>query len=215
MRIALDAMGGDLSPTEILLGAAEAHKEYGIDVILTGPEDIIQKHLAELSIPMDGLSIFHCSQVIGMDESPTEAVRQKGNSSIVGGLDLVKRGEAAAFVSAGNSGAVMAAAVLNLGRIQGIERPAIATIFDTASSSSILLDAGANIECKPSYLMQFGFMGAGYMKRVFHVETPRVAILSNGAEEGKGTLLIKESYALLKASGLNFIGNIEGQDLFK
>lgn len=215
MRIALDAMGGDYAPRETILGAIQAHKEYGIDVILTGPEETIQKELANLSASMGGLSICHCSQVIGMDESPTEAVRQKGNSSIVVGLDLVKRGEAAAFVSAGNSGAIMAASVLNLGRIRGIERPAIGTVYQTETTPSILLDAGANVECKPSYLVQFAHMGASYMKKVFQVSSPRVAILSNGSEEGKGTALTKESYSLLRESGLNFTGHIEGQDIFK
>ncbi len=215
MRIALDAMGGDHAPGEIILGAVQAHKEYGIEIILTGPEETIQKELAKISASMAGISIHHCSQVIDMDESPTEAVRQKGDSSIVVGLDLVKRGEVAAFVSAGNSGAVMAAAVLNLGRIRGVERPAIGSIYHTAATPTILLDAGANVECKPSYLLQFAHMGSSYMKKVFQVSSPRVATLSNGSEEGKGSPLIKESYSLLKDSDLNFIGNIEGQDMFK
>ncbi|MBM2825946.1 MAG: Phosphate acyltransferase [Dehalococcoidia bacterium] len=213
MRIALDAMGGDHSPHDIVLGAVEAAKEHGIEVILVGPEDVVQGEMAKYVTTRPALVVAHASQVISMSEPPIEAVRQKGDSSIVVGLDLVKRGAAAAFVSAGNTGAVMAAALFTLGRIPGIDRPALAATIPTSNGACLFLDAGANADCKPSYLLQFAYMGSYYMEKVLGVKSPRVALLSNGEEDTKGNQLVKETAPLLRQSGLNFQGFVEGKDL--
>ena len=214
MRIALDAMGGDHAPHEIVLGAVEAAQEHGIEVILVGPEGVVQGETARYVNTRPAMTVAHASQVISMSESPIEAVRQKGDSSIVVGLDMVKRGEAAAFVSAGNTGAVMAAALFSLGRVPGIERPALATTIPTQQGTCLILDAGANPECRPSYLLQFAYMGSYYMERVIGTKNPRVALLSNGEEDTKGNQLVREVAPIIRQSTLNFIGFVEGKDLF-
>lgn len=215
MLIAVDASGGDYAPHEIVKGAIKAAQEYDVKIALVGRREILRvltgRHLTKL-----GMSIIDASQTIGFHESPVEAVHSKPDSSIVVGTNLVKSGQAQAFVSAGNTGAVLYAALSSLGKIPGIERPAIASIINinTAASPSLLIDAGANADCRPSHLVQFAQIGTIYAREIFGLDSPRVGLLSNGGEEGKGNRLIKESHELLKKNGLNFIGNIEGLDIF-
>src|SRR6266849_9013491 len=218
VRVALDAMGGDRAPGEIVLGAVEAAREYGLGVYLVGPEDAIQAELARHNTQGLDLPIVHTDEVIPMDEhNPAKAVRQKKNSSMVRALELVKDGSAVGAVSAGNSGAMMAASLFILKRIQGVERPALGGLLPTKDGACMVIDMGANTDCKPDYLQQFALMGSIYMQRILHLKSPRVGILANGEEEGKGDQLVQEAHQLLKASaatlGLNFIGNIEGRDI--
>jgi len=159
------------------------------------------------------LPIVNASQVIEMEEHPAAAVKAKKDSSMMVGMDLIKRGEADAFVSAGNSGGVMAAALFRLGRIRGIKRPALSTVYPTTPGLCFMLDVGANTDCKPEYLLQFAYMGVAYAERVLRIANPRVGIVSNGEEETKGNILVQEAHQLLKKSGLNFIGNVEGKDI--
>ena len=210
-KVAVDAMGGDHAPLEIVRGAVAAVREFGVDVILVGQPDVIRKCLRA---DRADLPIVPASQVIGMAEHPAQAVRARPDSSLVVGMRLVHDGQAEAFLSAGNSGAVMTAALLHLGRIEGIERPAIASIFPTSNGRrSILVDAGANTFCKPSNLVEFAYLGAAYMERVFDLERPTVGLVSNGEEPSKGSPLVKEAHQLLAHSDLNFIGNVEGKDV--
>ncbi len=217
MIIAVDAAGGDFAPNEIIKGAVQGADEYEVDVALVGKKSLI--HLAgarHLKNPR--ISVVEASEVIEADEHPLKAVMSKPDSSIVVGINLVKEGKAQAFVSAGNTGALFGAAFLKLGLIEGIERPAICAILDiTGSTPVLLIDAGANADCKPHFLVQFAQMGNAFAEKVIGIKTPRVALLSNGTEDVKGNRLVVESHELLKASnlGLNFIGNIEANDLPK
>lgn len=213
MRIVLDAMGGDHAPPVAVEGGVWAAREYGIEVILVGREDDIRRELAKHDTAGLSLPIVHASQVIEMEEHPAAAVKAKRDSSMVVGMDLLKRGEADAFVSAGNSGGVMAAALFRLGRIRGIKRPALSTIYPTTTGICFMLDMGANTDCKPEYLLQFAYMGVAYAERVLGIANPRVGLVSNGEEETKGSILVQEAHQLLKKSGLNFIGNVEGKDI--
>lgn len=213
MKIALDAMGGDNAPEEIIKGAVEGARLYGFEVVLVGDEEKIKAEMGRYDLKGLNLPIVHCSQVIEMDEHPGVAYRKKKDSSIVVGLNLVKNGEAAAFVSAGNSGAIMTASVFILGRLEGADRPAFGSVFPARSGSAFLIDIGANADCKPVHLLQFGIMGSIYMEKVFGLDRPRVGLLSIGEEETKGNQLVLETHGLLKASGLNFIGNLEGKDI--
>jgi len=212
LSIALDAMGGDHAPDEIVKGAVEASARYGIEVVLVGDPEAIERHLPR-SRPRP--SVVPASQTIGFEESPAKAVLNKPDSSIMVGLRLVKEGKAAAFVSAGSTGAVVCAALFLLGTIEGIERPALCLIYSTPSGPSLLLDIGANADCRPEFLLQFAYLGSLYMKNVLGIPNPTVGILSNGEEAGKGNRLVRESYKLLKSSPLNFLGNVEGKDLFR
>ena len=211
--VALDAMGGDNAPTEIVRGAVQAARELGLRVALVGRPEEIVACLARHGPKPDTVTVVPASEVIGMDEHPAQAARQKKDSSIVAGLRMVKRGEAGAFVSAGNTGAIMAAAIMYLGRIRGIERPTLAALMPLSGKLTVFLDVGANADCKPNYLLQFAEMASAYMQRVWKVERPKVALLNIGEEETKGSSLAQESYHLLAKSGLNFIGNIEGRDV--
>lgn len=212
--IALDAMGGDHAPEEIVKGAVLAARELGIQVALVGPPALVEEELARAGPRPDGIRLVAASEVIAMDEHPAQAARHKKDSSIVVGLKLLKQGEADAFVSAGNTGAVLAGSIMYLGRLRGIERPCMVALLPLSGRLTLLLDVGANADCKPRYLVQFAEMGSIYMERVWKVERPRVALLSIGEEETKGSLLIQEVHALLKkASHLNFIGNVEGKDI--
>lgn len=214
-RIVLDAMGGDNAPGEIVAGAMMAIGTLGADIILVGDTDAIRAEMQGTG-EVKGLRIVHASEVIGMDEHATESVKARPDSSINVGLRLVKAGEADAFVTAGNTGATMAAALLTLGRIKGISRPALATIFPTgAGRLTMLLDVGANADCRPIHLLQFGYMGSAYMERMFGVERPQVGLLSIGEEDSKGNQLTIEVNQALRQSRLNFIGNVEGKDLTK
>jgi glycerol-3-phosphate acyltransferase PlsX len=212
--IALDAMGGDHAPQEIVKGAVLAARELGVQVALVGPPALVEEELAKSGPRPEGIRLVAASEVIGMDEHPAQAARHKKDSSIVVGLKLLKQGEADAFVSAGNTGAVLAGSIMYLGRVRGIERPSLVALLPLSGRLTLLLDVGANADCRPKYLLQFAEMGSAYMERVWKVERPRVALLSIGEEETKGNLLAQEAYALLKkASHLNFVGNVEGRDI--
>ena len=217
MAIAVDAMGGDSPLTAQIEAALEATSELGIEVILVGAEKQIKEILKKHSFDQNKLRIVNSTQIVAMDDSPATALRQKKNSSIKVAVDLIATGEADAVVSAGNTGAAMATAKLVLKSIEGIERPAIATLMPSIHSHHpfVLLDIGANTDCKPLYLFQFALMGDAYARTLLHLENPRVALLNNGEEEGKGYLQLKETYDLLKQSTLNFSGNIEGKSMFK
>jgi len=214
--IAVDAVGGDYAPHEIVKGAVKAAQEYGVEIGLVGRRSMLHVLMGR-QLDKAGLTIIDASQTIDPHESPMKAIRSKPDSSIVVGVNLVQEGSASAFVSAGNTGAVLGAALLSLGKVEGIERPAIGCIFNIIPSNPvILIDAGANIECRPSHLVQFAQMGALYSQHVLGISVPRVALLSNGAEEGKGSRLVQESFQLLnKTENINFTGSVEGQDIFK
>ena len=211
--IALDAMGGDNAPGEIVAGGVRAARELGLRLALVGrPEEVVAE-LAKHGAKPDTVTVVPASEVIAMDEQPAQAARHKKDSSLVVGMRMVKQGEAGAFVSAGNTGAIMAAAIMYLGRIKGIERPTLAALMPLSGKLTVFLDVGANADCKPNYLLQFAEMASAYMQRVWKVERPKVALLNIGEEEAKGSTLAQESYALLEKSGLNFIGNVEGRDV--
>ena len=216
MIIAVDATGGDYAPHEIVKGAVKAVQEYGVNVALVGRRNVLSV-MAGRSLRKSGISIVNASQVIKPDESPMKALQSKPHSSIVVGINLIKSGKASAFVSAGNTGAVFGAALLVLGKMKGVERPAIGCFLDTISSvPSLLVDAGANVDCRPQHLIQFAELGSIYSRNILGIKSPRVALLSNGSEESKGNRLIQETYKLLSESaGLNFIGSIEAQDIQK
>lgn len=215
MRVALDAMGGDYAPSVTVEGAVETVDEHeDIDVILIGDEAVIRKELGNKRYNVNRVTLRHASQVVEMHDSPTSAMRKKKDSSIRIGIDLVKSGEADAFVSAGHSGVVMATSLLVLGTSREVDRPAIATIMPTLKDTFVLLDAGANVDCKPENLLQFALMGNTYCKLVLGKPEPKVALLSIGEEDTKGNELTKIAFKLIKGTRLNFIGNIEGKDIF-
>jgi phosphate acyltransferase len=211
MRIVVDAMGSDDHPAPDVAGAVLAAREFGDTLILVGDKTKIEVALAGQNTAGLSLEVVHASQSISMEDKPSQIIKSKPDSSMHAGLALVKNGQADAFVSAGNTGAILAIAMLRqvgLGRIPGIKRPAMGVIFPT-KTHPLLIDNGANTDCRPDYLLQFGMMGSLYVERVLKIEKPRVALISNGEEEGKGNLLIKETIPLLAASGLNYVGNIE------
>lgn len=213
MRIALDAMGSDRHPQPDVEGAVQAARELGVDIVLVGQRELIEPELAKHDMSGLPLSIVHASQVLEMTDEPSRAAKRKKDSSMVVGMGLLKQKEADAFVSAGNSGGVLAVALLYLGRIRGVKRPALSAVLPTRTGSCLMLDVGANADCKPLYLQQFAIMGNIYAEHVMGIAHPRVAIVSNGEEEGKGSTLVKETYPLLKDSNLNFVGNAEGKDI--
>lgn len=213
-RVVLDAMGGDNAPCEVVKGAVKAVKDCDdINVILVGVEDIVKAELNKYTYPNDRIAVVNADEVIKTDEKPTVAIRKK-NSSIVVGLNIVKEGMADAFVSAGNSGAVLAGGMLLVGRVKGIERPPFAPLIPTEKGVAILLDCGANVDARPSHLVQFAILGSLYMEHVVGIKNPTVALLNIGAEEDKGNALCKETYPLLKeCKDINFIGNIEAREV--
>ena len=213
MRIAVDAMGSDRHPQPDVEGSVWAARECGAEIVLVGNKDVVESELAKHDTSRLSISVVHASQVIGMEEHPAAAVKGKKDASMVVGMKMLKARKVDAFVSAGNSGGVLASALLYLGRIKGVKRPALSSVFPNAKGFSFLLDLGANTDCKPLYLLQFAIMGSVYAERVLGVTNPRVAIVSNGEEEGKGSVLVQDTYPLLKASGLNFVGNAEGKDI--
>ena len=214
MRIALDAMGGDYAPAVTVEGAVDAVKEFGTEVILVGDENLLTSELRERVYPLSAISIRHASQTVKMDEPPSVALRRKKDSSIRVAIELVKTGEADAVVSAGNSGVAMATACFVLGNIPGVDRPAIAATLPTLKAPFVLIDAGANVDCKPVHLLQFAIMGKAYSKIILNRESPKIALLGIGEEDAKGNELTKETFKLLKVAGIDFIGNIDGKDLF-
>lgn len=212
MRIVVDAMGSDNHPGPDVTGAVMAARDFGCEIILVGDESQIQEELEHQDPAGLSIQVVHASQVIKMDDKPGEASRAKTDSSMHVGLRLVKDGQADAFVSAGNTGGILAVATLHtLRRIRGIKRPALGVIFPI-KERPMLIDHGANTDCKPEYLLQFGMMGSLYVERLRKVDAPRIALLSTGEEEGKGNQLIKDTIPLLAGSGLNFIGNIEPKE---
>jgi len=208
-------MGGDRGPVVNIEGAVAAARELGLSVVLVGNEEELRRSLQDHSTNGLGITICHAPETVGMNESPSAALRKKKHSSIRVGLELVKRGEADAFISAGNTGAVMATAMVTLGSLPGVERPAIALIVPTLRGQSILLDAGANADCKPRHLLQFAIMGDIYARQVMGKTSPTVGLLSIGEEESKGNELTREAFKELEEErSLNFIGNVEGRDVF-
>jgi phosphate acyltransferase len=203
-------MGGDFAPAAAIEGAALAAAEYGIQVAIVGRRESLQPLLRD----RPALELVEASEVVAMDEHPAQAVRRKQDSSISVCARLCKEGKAEAWVSAGNSGAIMAAALFIQGRLQGVDRPALGSVVPTATGFAYFVDVGANVDARPEYLVQFARMGSSYSERMFHVKHPRVALLSNGEEPGKGSELVKETYKRLEGSGLNFVGNVEGKDIF-
>jgi len=217
VQIALDAMAGDHGHEELVAGALLAVEQAGLGVSLVGDEQLLRKHLQILAPTKKNaelIKIVHSSQVIEMNEHPVDAVRKKKDASVMVAFDLVRRGEADAAVSAGNSGATMAAAMRKLGRLGSISRPGIASIFPTLKKPVVLMDIGANVDCRAQHLLQFAIMASAF-SRVIDIANPRVGLLTIGEETGKGNSLIKETYPLLENSSLNFIGNVEGRDVFQ
>jgi len=215
MRIILDGMGGDNAPGEIVKGAVEASKLIEDEIVIVGDGDKIQFQLKKYKYSDEKISVKHASEVIENDDAPVRAVRRKKDSSMVVGLNMVKSGEGDLFISAGNTGALMAGALFNLGRIQGIDRPAIASIYPILGTKkpSLLVDAGANSECKPSNLLEFAMMGSIYMEKVLGRENPKIGLVNLGVEETKGSTLTKAAFGLLEKSHLNFSGNIEAREV--
>ena len=214
-RVALDAMGGDNAPGEIVKGAIDAiHKRKDIKVFLVGQEDLIEKELKQYTYEKDQIEIVNATEVIETAEPPVMAIRKKKDSSIVVAMNMVKKGEADAFVSAGNSGAVLVGGQLIVGRIKGIERPPLAPLLPTATGVSLLMDCGANVDARPSHLVQFAKLGSIYMEHIMGIQNPRVAIVNIGAEEEKGNALVKETFPLLKeCEDINFVGSIESREI--
>lgn len=213
MKVALDAMGGDHAPQVEVEGAVLAAKEFGSQVVLVGDSLIVEKELSKHDAEDLPISIRHAADVIGMDESPSKALRKKDSSMRVA-FDLVKNGEADAVVSAGNSGAAMATAMFVLKKLEGVDRPAIATVMPTLRGACVVLDVGANVDCRPSHIAQFAIMGDVYARFILKKDKPRVGLLSNGEEESKGTEVTRETHAILKQFPMNYIGYIEGRDIF-
>lgn len=212
IKIALDAMGGDHAPSEIIKGAIEAVKNGYAEVILVGIESEIKKELAKYPV-IDGISIQPASEVIGMDEAPAIATRKKRDSSMMVAAKLVKENEAQGMVSAGSTGAQMAASIINIGRIKGIYRPAIVTLMPTLIGPKVLLDVGSNVDSKPENLLQFGQMGSLYAEKLLGYKNPTVGLINIGIEKTKGNQLTIAAYELLEQSNLNFIGNIEPREI--
>lgn len=215
IKIAVDAMGGDNAPFEIVKGAVEAVNERkDITVCLTGQETVIKKELEKYTYNKEQIEIVNASEVIETGEPPVNAIRKKKDSSIVVGMNLVKNGQADGFVSAGSSGAVLVGGQVIVGRIKGVERPPLAPLIPTEKGVSLLIDCGANVDARPSHLVQFAQMGSIYMEHVLGIKNPRVAIVNIGAEEEKGNALVKETFPLLKeCPGINFIGSIEAREI--
>ena len=214
MKIAVDAMGGDHGPAIVVEGAVAAAREFGASVVLVGDRTAIETQIQRLGAQSLGLEVRHTSEVVGMAESPSQALRRKRDSSLRVAAELVRDGKAAAFISAGNTGAAMAISMFVIGVLRGIDRPAIAAVLPSLRGYTVLLDAGANVAPKAWHLFQFAIMGHVYARDILGLERPRIGLLSVGEEEGKGNDLTREAYELLKESKLNFLGNVEGRDIY-
>jgi glycerol-3-phosphate acyltransferase PlsX len=217
MRIAVDVMGSDNYPEPDITGAVMAAREFGDTIVLVGDRACIEAELAKQNTADLSLEILHATEVVEMTDKPADVIKGKPNSSIHVGMSLVRDGQADAFVTAGNTGAVLGIAMLRqvgLGRIPGVKRPALGVVFPT-KERPFLIDNGANTDCKPEYLLQFGLMGSLYVERLLEIERPRVGLISTGEEEGKGSTLIKEASPLLANSGLNYVGNIEPKEFMQ
>ena len=218
MNIVLDAMGGDNSPEAIVKGAVEACElDDGFEITLVGKEDLVNKELNKYNdYPADRIKIKNATEVIKMNDSPAKALRRKKDSSLNIGSNLIKENKGDAFISAGNTGAVMAAGLFNIGRLSGIKRPSISTVLPAKDGQTLLMDAGANTDSKPENLLQFAVMGGIYSKKILDIVNPKVGLLSIGEEKKKGNKLVKDTYQLLENDNrINFIGNVEGRDIFK
>jgi len=215
MKIALDAMGGDYAPEEVVKGAILALEERDLEIILLGDMEKVKEELLKYKYKKNKLSVINCKEYIETGEFPLDAIRNKRDSSIVIGPKLIKNNQADAFISAGNSGAVMAAALLELGCIPQIRRPTIGAILPSAKGKVLLLDVGANVDCKPEHLPQFAFIGSKYAKYILGIENPKIGLLNIGEEENKGNKFAQNAYKNLKNANINFVGNIEGKDIFK
>lgn len=215
MKIVIDGMGGDNAPFEIVKGVIEAASLIEDQMYIVGQEDLINEELAKYKYNKDQINVVHADEVITNEDAPVKAVRTKQNSSMVIGMNMVKSGEGDLFISAGNTGAIMAGGLFILGRIQGIDRPAIASTYPILGKETValLVDAGANSECKPNNLLEFAVMGSIYMEKVLNFQKPTVGLVNLGAEETKGTTIIKAAYELLSKSSVNFIGNVEARDI--
>lgn len=215
MKIIVDAFGGDNAPLEIIKGCAMAAEEFGVDFLLTGKESVIRETAKKNQISLNRIEIADCSEVITMEDEANAVLKTKKDSSMAVGLRLLNEGKGDAFISAGNSGALCVGATLAVKRIKGIKRAAFAPVLPSDTGFFMLLDGGANVDCRPEMLYQFALMGSVYMEKVMHVSNPRVGLANVGVEEHKGTELYKDAYQLLKESSLNFIGNVEGRDISK
>ena len=214
MHIAVDAMGGDNAAGVVVEGALRAYAELGAEIILVGDENLIGKQLGKAGRRGNGIRIHHCTEVVAMDEAPVKVLRHKKDASIMVAFDLVKKGEAEAVVSAGNSGATVGAAVLKLGRLKGVERPALAGVFPGAKGKVVLVDVGANVDTKPKQLFESGLMGDIFARSLLNMDNPKVGLLNIGEEGTKGTDQVKIAYDLFTQGPFNFIGNVEGRHIF-
>ena len=212
-RVAVDAMGGDYAPDEIVKGAVLAARKGDVEIILVGPMDVLEAELAKHDYSGLPIRCVEAPEVIAEGESPASAVRRKPNSSIVVATKLLKSGDADAMISAGSSGAVTVSAVQHLGTLEGMERPAIGGTFGSFAPNVLLMDLGANVDCKPYQLLAFAVAGSVFAREFLNIPSPTIGLLSTGTEEGKGNQLVREGYLLLKNSGLNFVGNMEGNDI--
>jgi glycerol-3-phosphate acyltransferase PlsX len=213
MKIAVDAMGGDYAPQSIVEGAFWAAKKYGLKVVLVGDEDQVSKELSKYPTSKLPIYIHHAPHVVAMHDSPSHVIRKMKDTSIKVALDLSIEGKVSGVVSAGNSGATMALAMFIFKKLEGVERPAIATIHPTPKGSTVLIDSGGNVDCKPYHLIQFAIMGEAYAKYILGKEEPRIGVLSNGEEEGKGNELTREVHDILSKTDMNYIGYVEGRGL--
>jgi glycerol-3-phosphate acyltransferase PlsX len=214
VKVVVDAMGGDYAPRAVVEGVVSAIKKFDVFVFLVGQSDRIQKELAKYRFDTSRLEVVHADEIVEMNESPAAAIRKKKNSSISIGINLLKEGMADAFFSAGNTGGVVCAATLKLGLLESIERPGIAIVMPNLKGVSLIIDAGANIDPKPIHLLQYGLMGSAYFEKILGKKNPSVGLLNVGEEESKGPDFVKETYQLLEQSPINFIGNVEGKDIF-
>ena len=214
MKVVLDAMGSDTHPSPEVQAAIDAVELWGDPIIITGPRDELEDRIRALGGDLDKIEIAHAPEVLTMTDKPAETARRSSANSMAVGIDLVKNSKADAFVTAGNTGGAMATALFRLGRIRGVKRPGLAPTLPVMGGQVIMLDLGANTDCKPEYLVQFAVMGSVYAERVFNKSNPRIALLSNGEEPGKGNELVKETFPLLEQTDLNFIGNIEPKDVY-
>lgn len=213
MKVIVDAMGGDNAPHAVVEGCVLAAEEYGVDIILTGDQYAITKELGKYSYNKSKIEVVHASETISNNEHPAMAIRRKKDSSMVVGMNLLKSGKGDALISAGNTGALLTGATLIVGRIKGINRPGLAPVMPGKNGAFMIIDVGANVDCKPENLTQFATMGSIYFKQVLNVKEPKVGLVNNGIEEEKGNELTKEAHMLLKNTGVNFIGNIEPRDV--
>lgn len=213
MKIIVDGMGGDRGPEEIVKGCIDAINEFGINIVIVGKKEIIEAELIKYKFSEDLIDIIEANEVISNEEEPTIAIRRKKNSSLVIGLKALVDGKGDGFISAGSTGALLAGGLFIVKRIKGIERAPLASIYPTTKGMSLLLDAGANIDCKPKYLEQFATMGSIYSEKVLGVKNPRVGLVNIGIEEGKGNVVTKEAYNLLDDLNINFVGNVESRDI--